>query len=444
MTQNSFRKHLSMPGMLSEVRECFDSIPDPVVSRGITLSGCLMTGLGVFSLKMTSLLSFDEKIRSDESPEPVENFKSLFGVDQVPSDSRLRERLDDVDPRRLRPTFKNIFTGLQRGKVLEKWTVLDGYYLIAIDGTGTRSSHKIKCEKCCVKEHRNGLKTYFHQMLGAAMIHPDHSVILPLAPEPIRKEDGAKKNDCERNAAKRLLDDLRREHPRLKAIIVEDALASNGPHITHLKNKDFRFILGAKPGDHELLFSRFEASESKKSWKTRDKKTGTVQRFEWDTGLPLNNANSDLKVNMLKYEETDKTGSTTKFSWVTDLPLDRKSVKLVMRAGRRRWAIENELFKELKKRDEYNFEHNYGHGKNHLADVFPTLAMLAFLIDQVQLLCCGLFQKARDYQKRKIYLWERIRSLLLNFRIRDWRTFYLAMSRKITKPELADMFPSGP
>ena len=116
----------------------------------------------------------------------------------------------------------------------------------------------------------------------------------------------------------------------------------------------------------------------------------------------------------------------------------------VMRAGRRRWAIENELFNAMKERNEYNIEHNYGHGKNHLADVFPTLTMLAFLIDQVQLLCCGLFQKARDYQKRKIYLWERIRSLLLNFRIRDWRTFYLAMSRKINKPELVDMFPSGP
>ena len=86
-------------------------------------------------------------------------------------------------------------------------------------------------------------------------IHPDHSVVLPLAPEPIRKEDGATKSDCERNAAKRLLDDLRRDHPRLKAIIVEDALGSNAPHITHLKNKGFRYILGAKPGDHKLLFS---------------------------------------------------------------------------------------------------------------------------------------------------------------------------------------------
>ena len=106
----------------------------------------------------------------------------------------------------------------------------------------------------------------------------------------------------------------------------------------------------------------------------------------------------------------------------------------VMCAGRRRWAIENETFNALKGRSKYNFEHNYGHGKNHLADVFPTLAMLAFLIDQVQLLCCGLFQKARDYQKQKIYLWERIRSLLLNFSIRDWRTFYLAMREKLPSP----------
>ena len=107
-------------------------------------------------------------------------------------------------------------------------------------------------------------------MLGAALIHPDHKEVFPFAPEPIRKEDGAKKNDCERNAAKRLLDDFRCEHPHLKTIAVEDALASNGIHIKYLKNKGFRFILGAKPGDHEFLFRKFEVSESRKSWKIRN------------------------------------------------------------------------------------------------------------------------------------------------------------------------------
>ena len=241
-------------------------------------------------------------------------------------------------------------------------------------------------------------------MLEAAMFHPDHDEVLPLAPEPIRKEDGATKNDCERNAAKRLLDDLRREHPHLKAIIVEDALAFNGPHITHLKNRNFRFILGAKPGDHELLFSRFEACETWQSLEKRDKETGSVLHFEWGIELPLIKANFDLKVNMLKYKETDKKGKTKQFSWVTDLPLDQDTVMPVMRSGRRRWAIENEIFNTLNARDVYNFEHNYGHGKIHLADVFPTLAMLTLLIDQVQQHCCRLFKKARDYQRRNLYL----------------------------------------
>ena len=56
----------------------------------------------------------------------------------------------------------------------------------------------------------------------------------------------------------------------------------------------------------------------------------------------------------------------------------------VMRSARRRWAIENETFRTVKARDTYRFEHTFGPGNTHLSDVFATLAMLAFLIDQVQ------------------------------------------------------------
>jgi len=87
-------------------------------------------------------------------------------------------------------------------------------------------------------------------MLAAAIVHPDQSCVLPLAPEPILKQDGKKKNDCERNAAQRLLHDLRREHPHLKLTIIEDGLASNAPHIETLRSLNMNFILGAKEGDH--------------------------------------------------------------------------------------------------------------------------------------------------------------------------------------------------
>ena len=67
----------------------------------------------------------------------------------------------------------------------------------------------------------------------------------------------------------------------------------------------------------------------------------------------------------------------------------------IIRAGRRRWAIENETFNILKARDVYNFEHNYGHGSNHLADVFPTFATLALLIGQVRQFCCARLSEAK-------------------------------------------------
>ena len=82
-----------------------------------------------------------------------------------------------------------------------------------------------------------------------------------------------------------------------------------------------------------------------------------------------------------KYEETNKNSETKWLSWVTGLTLDRDTVMLVMRSGYRRWTTEIETFKTLKAGDGYNFEHNFDHGKEHLAGVVTMLKMLAFLLD---------------------------------------------------------------
>ena len=60
--------------------------------------------------------------------------------------------------------------------------------------------------------------------------------------------------------------------------------------------------------------------------------------------------------------------------------------------GRARWKIENETFNTLKNQG-YHLEHNYGHGEQNLSVVLALLMMLAFLVDQVQQLCCPLFQE---------------------------------------------------
>src|SRR5678815_3437415 len=99
------------------------------------------------------------------------------------------------------------------------------------------------------------------RMLGAAIIHPDFREVIPFMPEPIVKQDGTAKNDCERNAAKRFLVKLRQDHPHLNFIVTEDSLSSNAPHIETLHAHDLRYILGVKEGDHNYLFQQVEAAE---------------------------------------------------------------------------------------------------------------------------------------------------------------------------------------
>lgn len=84
------------------------------------------------------------------------------------------------------------------------------------------SSSTVHCNNCCVKNHKNGSVTYYHQTLATALVHPEQNVVFPFIPEPTQKTDGAKKNDCERNAAKPWVEGFRREHLHLKVIIFAD------------------------------------------------------------------------------------------------------------------------------------------------------------------------------------------------------------------------------
>ena len=51
------------------------------------------------------------------------------GMQRVPCDTYMRERLDPRSPKWLRPVFTSIFRQLQRGKALEAMVFLDGHSL---------------------------------------------------------------------------------------------------------------------------------------------------------------------------------------------------------------------------------------------------------------------------------------------------------------------------
>ena len=132
-------------------------------------------------------------------------------------------------------------------------TLLDDHYLVSGDGTGFYSSSKVSSPHCLKKTHRNGVEMYYQQMYVAAIVHPDRREVIPFFPEMITRQDGSDKNDCERNAARRFYEALQREHPHLKAIVTEDVLISNAPHIQDLTRLDLRFILGGQAGGSSIF-----------------------------------------------------------------------------------------------------------------------------------------------------------------------------------------------
>lgn len=430
------RKVLNAPGLLSVARASFDAINDKNSewkkrnTSHLTRSDCLMSGLAIFGLKYESLLQFDQHYNSDEVVR--HNLHTLYNVQQMPSDTYMRERLDEVDPTGLRKAFKSIFAQVQRGKALEQFQFMNGYYLLSVDGTGFFSSPNVHCENCCVKEHRDGTKTYYHQMLGAAIVHPNQKTVIPFPPEPIMKSDGFQKNDCEFNAIKRFVADFRREHPHLKVIINMDGLSSKAPCIILLKEHNMSFILGAKPGDHKLLFDFLDQVGIKFEVREND---GTIRRYRYANNQPINDSNPNVRINILEYTEITPKGKTLRFSWVTDIEITKNNAYKIMKGGRARWKIENETFNTLKNQG-YNFEHNFGHGYKYLSTVFAMLMMLAFMIDQIQELCDALFQNALIAKERKKYLWAKLRGFFNEHIITCWEDVWNAMIHGKKKVQL--------
>ena len=425
------RQHLHFDALVRLARKRFEQIPDQRCQPDFSLTDTLMAGLALFSLKDPSLLAFCRRAVDH-------NLRSVFGLKAIPSDTQMREILDEVDPLLLRPLFTDYFRQLQRGKVLEDYVFLDGHYLVALDGVEHFCSQKVHCDHCMTRHHQNGEVSYYHQMLGAVIIHPDFPEVIPLAPEPIQRQDGQQKNDCERNGARRWIKHFRQDHPHLKIIVVEDALSSNAPHIRDLRAAGCLFILGVKEADHEYLFKQFYQrldAAGVEEVETVDADTGVIHSYLFVNGLTLNESNQDVQVNFLKYLEIDAAGQEHEWAWVVEMELTKANVPWVMRGGRARWRIENETYNTLKNQG-YHFEHNYGHGYQNLCTVFALLMMLAFLIDQVQQKCNALFRAARKKKGPKCALWEAMRNLFAEFEVSSMRQIYEAIAFGHERPRL--------
>ena len=221
------------------------------------------------------------------------------------------------------------------------------------------SSKHVHCPSCLTRKHKDGQITYTHSMLCALLVHPNESEVFVLGTEPIQQQDGCEKNDCERNASKRLVSWLSVNYITERLLLVDDALYSAAPNIEQIRAKNRDFILGIKPTSHQYLFRLLAIRRlTGKLLHTHVYKQGKERyRFRFFNDESINGSNPSVKVNFLHCEQTNPTGKVATFSWVTSLLLSSATVVAIMKAGRARWKIENETFNTLKNQG-YHFAHN--------------------------------------------------------------------------------------
>ena len=253
-----FRRTPGMPGLLNLVQTRFERIPDLVRHRKSPLLDHPTAGMAMFFFKFPSMLAFDRDARgAADRPELVHNLKTLFGIGRVPCDTSLRERLDEVDPQVLRPAFKAVFSEIQRGKGLERMPTVDGRYLVSVDGTEYFCSRSIGCRRCsrrAAKRRGRELPPNGLRLPGRARL-PRRSAVHAGNGSEVRR---GKKNDCESNAIKRLLSNIRREHPHPEVCALMDGPRSKAPQVRLLREMDMAYIIGAKRRDHKILYERLD------------------------------------------------------------------------------------------------------------------------------------------------------------------------------------------
>lgn len=370
------------------------------------LPSVLKAAFAMFSLKAPSLLDFKSQTLPEQN-----NLRSIYRITEaIPCDNQMRSILDPLDPALVRGVLASVFKHLCRAGVLNRYRYWQQYVIVSMDGVEHFSSTKVHCPNCTTRTNRAGEVSFHHGGLAAVMVHPEHHEVFPLEFEPIIKQDGERKNDCERNAAKRLCRILYERHPRLPILLVEDALYSNAPHLRQITDYGWKYILNVKPDGHKNLFKQFESRRKSRQVKELVKidEFGVEHYYAWTNQLWMGEKDLELKVNFLFYEQRMKGREPRRWTWITNLNLSRSTVEKVEKGGRARWKIENETFNTLKNQG-YHFEHNYGHGYQNLASVLAVMMMTAFLVDQIQQGFDGVFQRLRKGLGSKSKLWEMIR-----------------------------------
>lgn len=353
------------------------------------------------------------------------NAETVFKMERIPTDTHIRNLLDPVSPYELSDEFPFLLGQLADSGYLSQWHVLDRRLAFSLDGVYYFCSKKISCANCQKQEHEHGT-VYLHSAITPVVVAPGQPHVLPYVPEFITPQDGTEKQDCEINAAKRWVEreaTVLRQH---RAILLGDDLYSRQPLCEKVLSSGLDFIFVCHRESHPALYNIVDAIAnlgrlacfSQRRWNGRH---GEIWTYRFLNNPPLRAGEDALSVNwcdlQIVHEETCEI--LYRNEWVTSLQLEQENVAEIVACGRARWKSENENNNVLKNHG-YHIDHNFGHGKEHLATTLLTLNLLAFFMHTIAQVADLIYQQIRRALGARRTFFNDVEALLRYLIFPDW------------------------
>jgi hypothetical protein len=425
-----------LASLLSGLKAVCAAFPDPRKGRSgnIGMADFGLSAFAMFFMQSASFLSFQRKL---EKGYGRSNCQTLFGIEKIPSDNYIRDMLDGADPALLAPCFADTERRLLEPAMREAFGRLGGRTLVALDGTEYFCSQKIACPHCQTRKRSNGKIESYHSLLAATVVAPGHAKVVPLTPEFIAKQDGAEKQDCERNAVQRWLEKHAARLKPLRPVYLADDLFACQSVVKRLIEAGDDFIFTCKDTSHKALYDFIDGAElARHEVKVRKGKTRETHRYRFVAQVPLRDGKDAALVNWIGFEILNARGEIKyKTALVTSLPVAKSSVAEIAACGRARWKIENESFNVLKNHG-YELEHNFGHGETYLAMTLAALNMLAFAWHTVLDLIEPPWRRAREAAEKRTSFFASLATLTTFVVFPAWSDLLEALATFTIPPHL--------
>jgi hypothetical protein len=391
-----------------------NTLSDPRKSKQYGIDEIAMSGISMFLFNQDSRNAYNLNRQEEQF---TENYQLLFNMELAHMDS-----VDDVfrvfDTKELEKVKADMISKLIRGKVFADQRY-NGKYIIAVDGTGVVSFDKPHCD-CCLTKTVKGKTTYFHNVLEAKLI-TSSGFALSIASEWINNEGKTNfdKQDCEREAFKRMSEKIKQYFPRLPIIIVADGLYPYQGFFEICKKNLWNYVLTLQDGNlkslqEEIPWEKRITPNQNREVYSQTTTTKTSSKYHWLTSLKYkdNNLNwvecNEVKTNIKTQQEIRQ-----RFVYITDLPIGCDNYNKISNVGRLRQKVENEGF-NVQKNFGYNLQHKFARKSFNSMKNFYQCLQIAHIINQLVINSKAIAKYFKANGKFTVkHLWRRLISFFL-------------------------------